>query len=202
MKPYAKMAVVMSVLALLLIPAWTNGHPQRWSEEQANAWYARQPWLVGSNYVSPNAINQLEMWQAETFDPQQIDKELGWAEGLGMNTLRVFLHDPLWKQDSAAFKRRVETFLAIADKHHIHPVFVLFDSCWEAEPMLGPQHPPIPGVHNLGWVQSPGEPVLKDPSQYPRLRENVMGVLSAFANDKRSSGLGCVERTAKQCGSD
>src|ERR1035438_4234866 len=146
MERYTKMAVIMLALALLLFPAWTKAHAQRWSEAQANAWYAQQPWLVGSNYVPTNAINQLEMWQAETFDPQQIDKEFGWAEGLGMNTMRVFLHDLLWQQDSAAFTRRIDTFLTIADKHHIHPVFVLFDSCWEAEPKLGPQHPPIPGA--------------------------------------------------------
>ena len=56
---------------------------QRWSEEKANAWYQQQPWLVGSNYIPASAINELEMWQADTFDPQQIDKELGWAEGAG-----------------------------------------------------------------------------------------------------------------------
>jgi hypothetical protein len=88
-----------------------------------------------------------------------------------MNTLRVFLHDLLWQQDSAGFTRRIETFLAIADKHHVHPVFVLFDSCWEPEPKLGPENPPIPGVHNSGWVQSPGQPTLKNPSQYPRLKD-------------------------------
>jgi hypothetical protein len=91
----------------------------------------------------------------------------------------------LWQQDQAGFQSRIETFLEIADKHHIHPVFVLFDSCWEPDPKLGPQHPPIPGVHNSGWVQSPGIPSLKDPSQYPRLKQYVQGVVGAFANDKR-----------------
>ena len=111
MRRYGKLAVAVTVLMLLvLIPAWSMGQAQRWSEAQANAWYAKQPWLVGSNYVPTNAINELEMWQAETFDPQQIDKELGWAEGLGMNTMRVFLHDLLWKQDSAGFKQRIEPF--------------------------------------------------------------------------------------------
>jgi hypothetical protein len=185
MKRDTKSAIVMSVLALLMLPAWTKGYAQRWSEAKANEWYAQQAWLVGSNYVPTNAINQLEMWQAETFDPQQIDKELGWADGLGMNTMRVFLHDLLWQRDSAGFTRRMQTFLTIADKHHIHPVFVLFDSCWEPEPKLGPQHPPIPGVHNSGWVQGPGQPALKDPSQYPRLKEYVYGVVGAFATDKR-----------------
>ncbi|HLV87818.1 MAG TPA: hypothetical protein VKV39_12615 [Candidatus Sulfotelmatobacter sp.] len=175
---------VMLFMAVTLA-AWTPANAQRWTESQANTWYEKQPWLVGSNYVPANAINQLEMWQAETFDPQRIDKELGWAESLGMNTMRVFLHDLLWQQDAAGFSQRIDQFLTIADKHHVHPIFVLFDSCWEPEPKLGPQHPPIPGVHNSGWVQSPGQPALKDPSQYPRLKQYVEGVVGKFAKDKR-----------------
>jgi len=185
MKRFTIPALFVSVLVLLAVPQSLLGQGQRWTEAQANAWYAQQPWLVGSNYIPANAINELEMWQAESFDAQQIDKELGWAESLGMNTMRVFLHDLVWKQDAKGFTKRIDTFLTIADRHHIHPVFVLFDSCWEPEPKLGQQHPPIPGVHNSGWVQSPGIPALKDSSQYPRLKEYVQGVVGAFASDKR-----------------
>src|SRR5215472_6033752 len=102
----------------------------RWTAEQANQWYQHQPWLVGSNFTPADAINELEMWQAASFDAAEIDKELGWAQGLGMNTMRVFLHDLVWEQDSAGFKNRIEEFLAIASRHHIRPIFVLFDSCW------------------------------------------------------------------------
>jgi hypothetical protein len=158
---------------------------QQWSELKANTWYEQQPWLVGSNFIPADAINQLEMWQADTFDPQEIDKELGWAERIGMNTMRVFLHDLLWQQDAAGFRQRIDTFLAIAQKHHIKPIFVLFDSCWDPNPELGPQHPPIPGVHNSGWVQSPGQKALEDTSQYPRLKAYVQGVIGAFATDDR-----------------
>jgi len=128
----------------------------RWTEQKANEWYAKQPWLIGSNYIPRSAINELEMWQEATFNPEQIDQELGWAESLGMNTMRVFLHDLLWQQDADGFKKRINEFLTIAAKHRIRPVFVLFDSCWDPLPHPGPQHPPIPGVHNSGWVQSPG----------------------------------------------
>jgi len=159
--------------------------PQRWTEVKANDWYEHQPWIVGSNFIPSNAINQLEMWQSETFDPQEIDKELGWAEGLGMTTMRVFLHDLLWQQDSAGFTKKIDSFLGIASKHHIRPIFVLFDSCWDPNPHLGPQHPPVPGVHNSGWVQSPGTQALTDPSQQPRLRAYVQGVVGAFAADSR-----------------
>jgi hypothetical protein len=157
----------------------------KWTEEQANKWYADQPFLVGANFLPSNAVNELEMWQADTFDPKEIDREFGWAEQLGMNTMRVFLHNLLWDQDSPGFQKRIEGFLAIAANHHIRPIFVLFDSCWDPNPKLGPQRPPIPGVHNSGWVQAPGKAVLTDPAQYARLKAYVEGVVGAFASDQR-----------------
>ena len=160
----------------------------RWTEKQAADWYAKQPWLVGSNYIPADAINELEMWQADTFDPKRIDLELGWAESIGLNTMRVFLHDLPWQQDSSGFKKRIDTFLQIAAKHHIKPLFVLFDSCWDPQPKLGKQHAPRPGVHNSGWVQSPGAKALEDASQYPRLEAYVKGVVGAFAKDQRVLG--------------
>ena len=159
--------------------------PDRWTAAQANDWYARQPWLVGANYIPSDAINELEMFQAATFNPALNDKELGLAESIGMNTARVFLQDQLWSQDPAGFKTRLDTFLAIASRHHIRPILVLFDSCWETNPHLGPQHPPIPGVHNSGWVQSPGKQRLLDPQVEPELAGYVRGVVGAFANDPR-----------------
>src|SRR5271157_3746038 len=172
-------------LVVLVLTFAAGAQNPRWTEEQANLWYAQQPWLVGSNYIPRSAINELEMWQEATFDPAQIDQELGWAEAMGMNTMRVFLHDLLWQQDAAGFRRRLDQFLTIASQHHIRLLFVLFDSCWDPLPQLGPQHPPIPGVHNSGWVQSPGAKALADPGQYPRLKSYVVGVIGTFANDSR-----------------
>ena len=143
---------------------------------------------MGSNYIPADSINQLEMWQEGSFNPAQIDKELGWAQGLGMTTMRVFLHDALWQQDEGGFKKRMETFLAISARHGIKPMFVLFDSCWDPNYKLGSQHPPIPGVHNSGWVQSPGAKALADPAQYARLEAFVKGVVGAFAHDDRILG--------------
>ena len=184
MKRLTSFLITALLIAITLI---NNGLAQtsRWPEQKANAWYSQQPWLVGSNYVPKSAINQLEMWQEATFDPDQIDKEFGWAEAMGMNTMRVFLHDLLWQQDAAGFQKRIDRFLTIASRHRIRPMFVLFDSCWDPFPQLGPQHPPIPGVHNSGWVQSPGAKALADPSQYPRLKAYVQGLVGAFAKDER-----------------
>lgn len=161
---------------------------QRWSKAEAQAWYDKQAWLVGSNYIPSDAINQLEMWQASSFDPARIDQELGWAQAMGMNTMRVFLHDQLWQQDAAGFRKRIDAFLAIAARHKIKPLLVLFDSCWDPDPKLGPQRPPIPGVHNSGWVQGPGTAALDDPSQYGRLESYVKDIVGHFARDQRILG--------------
>lgn len=90
--------------------------PGRWTVGKANAWDKQQPWLVGCNFTPSTAINQLEMWQADTFDPETIDRELGWAANIGMNSIRVYLHDLLWQQDSEGFLKRVDQFLGIAER--------------------------------------------------------------------------------------
>ncbi len=177
---------MLCCIAFLTVNAQTA--PARWTEAQANTWYDRQPWLVGANYVPSDAINEMEMFQAATFNPALNDKELGMAESIGMNTIRVFLQDQLWQSDPEGFKQRLNQFLEISARHHIRPLLVLFDSCWEPNPHLGPQHPPIPGVHNSGWVQSPGKARLLDRSVEPQLKAYVQGVVAAFAKDPRVLG--------------
>ena len=157
----------------------------RWTAEAAHAWYAAMPWLVGCNFTPSYAINQLEFWQPDTFDLDLIDRELGWAADLGMNAARVYLHDLLWTHDPEAFADRVDAYLAAADRHGIRTMLVLFDSCWDPEPSLGPQREPAAGVHNSGWVQSPGIPVLTNFDQHDRLRAYVQGIVGRFAEDPR-----------------
>lgn len=156
-----------------------------WPVEKANAWYSEHKWITGANYIPATAINQLEMWQAATFDSVTIDKELGWAENIGFNTMRVFLHSVAWKEDPEGFKKRMGQFLTIAAKHHIQPLFVFFDDCWNKEPKAGTQPAPKTGIHNSGWVQDPGQPASEDSSNFPALEKYVKDVLGSFAHDKR-----------------
>jgi hypothetical protein len=160
----------------------------RWSVDRANRWYQAQGWRVGANYITSTAINQLEMFQPGTYDPQRIASELRVARQFGFNTVRVFLHDLLWAQDRQGFQSRLAQFVAIAASYGIKPLFVLFDSCWDPLPKLGPQRAPTPGVHNSGWVQSPGAEHIDDPRYRGVLYDYVTGVLSLFRNDDRVLG--------------
>jgi hypothetical protein len=167
-------------------PISRPGQPRpMWTQQRARAWADSTGWLVGSNFAPSTAINQLEMWQAATFDPRTIDRELAWAESLGFNTMRVFLHDLLWRQDPQGFLNRIDQFLAIAQRHRIRPMLVLFDAVWDPMPRLGRQRAPIPHLHNSGWVQSPGAAILSDTARYESLRAYVQGVVGRFANDRR-----------------
>lgn len=156
-----------------------------WPTKQANDWYAKQGWLAGANFLPSTAINQLEMWQADSFDTATINRELGWAQSIGFNTLRVFLHNLVWENDAKGFKQRINTFLAIASRHHIKPLFVFFDDCWNEEPEYGKQPEPKPGVHNSGWMRSPGKSVHNDTTKWKILEAYVKDILTTYKNDNR-----------------
>ncbi len=156
-----------------------------WSVEKANSWYKAHRWIAGANFIPSSSINQLEMWQKETFDTATINRELSWAENIGFNTMRVFLHSVVWKEDPVGFKKRIAQYLAIANRHHIQTIFVFFDDCWNKIPVAGKQPEPKTGVHNSGWMQDPGDPMYKDISLFPMLEKYVTDVMSSFSKDKR-----------------
>ena len=156
-----------------------------WTVDQANDWYKQWGWLRGSDFIPSTAINQLEMWQEDTFDPATIDKELGYAESIGMNSMRVYLHHLAWMQDKEGFKKRVSNYLDIAEKHHISTMFVFFDDCWNPTYKAGKQPEPKPGIHNSGWVRDPGDLLFTDPILIDSLEVYVKDILNTFKDDKR-----------------
>lgn len=172
-----------------LFTSCTNPPPSptapRWTTEQAGEWGKKNGWLRGSNFNPSTAINQLETWQAESFDTVTINRELGWAQGIGLNVMRVFLHHLAWEVDQQGFKKRMDTFLSIADKHGIKTIFVFFDDCWNPTYKAGKQPDPKPGVHNSGWVRDPGDLFYKDTTLVITLEGYVKDILTTFKNDQR-----------------
>ena len=178
-----KISFALSVLVLAITTSTVNN--QQWSVEKAQEWYKEQGWLVGCNFIPSTAENTIEMWQEETFDIKTIDLELSYAQDLGFNIVRVFLHYLVWQQNPIGFKQRMNTFLKIASSHQIKTMFVLFDDCWNKEAHLGPQEPPIPGVHNSRWVQCPGDSEVTNSTVYDTLSNYVIDVLTSFNEDPR-----------------
>jgi hypothetical protein len=185
---------VLAISALLIILTSCNNTQKKqaqnkaaemWSVEKAQEWGRMQTWLRGCNFIPSTAINQLEMWQAETFDPETIGRELRWADEIGMNCMRVYLHHLAWEIDKEGFKKRMNQYLEIADKNGIKTIFVFFDDCWNPTYKAGKQPDPKPGIHNSGWVRDPGDILFTDPEVIIVLEAYVKDILTTFRDDKR-----------------
>lgn len=162
-----------------------NRTAERWTIERAQKWNEATGWLCGANFNPSTAINQLETWQAESFDTITINRELGWAQGIGMNVMRVFLHHVAWEVDKVGFKKRMNTYLKISASHGIKTIFVFFDDCWNPTYQAGKQPEPKPGVHNSGWVRDPGDLLFTNPALIGTLELYVKDVMTTFKADPR-----------------
>lgn len=176
----------LAFILILLVTLLNNLNAQeRWNKEKADAWYAKHDWITGANFIPSTAINQLEMWQEDSFDQETIDRELGYAQGIGFNTMRVYLHSLAYKADPKGFKNRVDTYLGLAAKHKIKTIFVIFDDVWDAKPEIGKQRAPKPGIHNSGWMQDPGYPASNEMANSTELKKYVQDIIRTFKDDDR-----------------
>ena len=180
---------MVQIIATLVFLATYNCNAQEistvWSKATANKWYGDKGWLRGCDFIPSTAINQLEMWQEDTFDSSTINKELGYAQGIGLNCMRVFLHHLVWQENPEGFKQRINQYLQIANSHHILTIFVFFDDCWNENYKAGTQPLPKPGIHNSGWLRDPGGLLYKDQTLVDLLERYVKDILTTFRNDKR-----------------
>lgn len=180
-----RIALFLLLSGCMALTSFAQSERSVWPAQKANEWYKQWGWLRGCDFIPSSAINQLEMWQAQTFDPTTIDKELGYAESIGLNCMRVFLHHVAWQEDAAGFKKRIDEYLTIADKHHIVTMFVFFDDCWNESYKPGKQPEPKKGIHNSGWLRDPGKLIYDDPSLVTLLEKYVKDIMTTFKNDKR-----------------
>ena len=176
---------LIAICSLIYVKVQAQSERGNWPKEKAAEWYKQWGWLRGCDFIPSTAINQLEMWQADSFDPATIDRELGYAASIGLNCMRVFLHHAAWETDAEGFKNRIHQYLTIADKHHIVTMFVFFDDCWNETYKTGKQPAPKPGIHNSGWLRDPGKLIYDNPAVISTLEKYVKDILSTFKNDKR-----------------
>jgi hypothetical protein len=155
----------------------------QWSLDKANNWAKEQRWSAGCNFIPSTAINQLEMWQPETFDPVTINREFGLMQQTGLSLARIFLHDLAYQADPHGFKNRMRRVLSLARAHHVRIMFVFFDDCWNPHSHLGKQADPRPGVHNSGWVRSPSDDRRSWPNDLEPLKKYVQDVLRTFRSE-------------------
>jgi hypothetical protein len=83
--------------------------------------------LRGVNFFTSQASNATTMWQQ--FDAAAADRELGWMEALGFNSVRLWLSEQAWRENPAAFLTALRRCLDSCSRHNLSALLVLFDSC-------------------------------------------------------------------------
>lgn len=159
----------------------------RWTTTKANGWWQDKDWPIGCNFLPSSAVNFLEMWSADGFDRVTIERELGWAARIGMNSIRTNLHYLAWKHDRNGLHQRFVWLLQTAADLGLSVMPVLFDDCGfgGTEPVWGPQPDPVPGIHNSRAVASPGRAAVMDQSQWPDFYAYVQDIIKTYRHDDR-----------------
>jgi len=159
----------------------------RWGQKRIWDWYNRVGTVKGFNYVPRYAVNSTEMWMADTFDPEIIDQELGWASNAGYTSVRVQLQAEVWRHDADGFLERLDKFLELAQRNGMRVVPILFDdlNLAGADPVVGPQSDPLPDAHNSRWTPSPGPSKVADREAWGELESYVNAVIRKFRRDDR-----------------
>ena len=159
--------------------------PSRWTADAAAGWRQRTGLIIGCNFTPGYAANQIEFWSSDTFDRKAIEAELDLVRSVGFNVIRIYLHDLCFTADARHFLDCIDAVLDAAARRGIGVVPVIFDSVWHPFPVAGRQREPERGVHNAGWVQSPGLAVLRDQARFAALQSYVTTLIGKFCNDPR-----------------
>jgi hypothetical protein len=136
----------------------------------------------GTNYVPSSAVNDCQFW--EEYDEPTIERELGFAEHMGLNSVRVFLQYLVFEADPVVTLAKFDSFCSAAERHGMSVLPVLFDDCFGPEPALAPYPPPLEGIHNSLWCSSPGRRRMSL-AYRPFLRKYVESYVRTFRADAR-----------------
>ena len=141
----------------------------RWSKERAWTWYKARPWLFGVNYGPTTGSPLLPPWQDAPFDKTTADRELGWAEGIGVNSIRTFISYVAWEHDPERFVKNFEAFLSVAEKRGISVMPVLFGDCAVSAVIFTPNGDRTRRTPDEITMRE----VCQNPARWPRLRAYV-----------------------------
>ena len=187
-------------VSLLAVSAFAQRH-EPWSRERAWAWYDRQPWIRGCNYMPASCANRVDQWQTlgakERFE--EMDRELAAAEEIGFNTMRLAVELQgfgVWLAEHDGFMENFERSLELLAKHKMRAIVLLGNDCmrpkriWQL-PKPGPQ-PCDLGYHG-GRKQSqhgsfPGEigySQVDDPVLKPKFYAMCEELMTKYRTDER-----------------
>ena len=80
--------------------------------------------LRGFNYTQPDAVNDRDFWA--NYHHDIVDRDMGYAERLHLNSARIFLSYDFYKENPDRFLANVKDFVQTAWKHGISTNPIIF----------------------------------------------------------------------------
>ena len=106
----------------------------------------------GFNYTPSTAANDISFWR--DYDEALVERELSYAQRLGLNSARPFLAYVVYEHDPKSFLARLRHFVRAAHDRGISVMPVVWDSCFDdTQPTYDSTENkwiPNPGVQRLG----------------------------------------------------
>ncbi len=164
---------LLVVLGLVLTSATWTSHGFSAEPPPADSPFGDFSWMHGANYTPSYAATDVQTWLQ--YDHQTVDRELGYAERIGLNCVRVFLQSLVWEHDRELFLKNFEDFVSTADAHGLKVMPIIFDSCFGVSPSL---------ESSLMWVANPGPDRMSE-RDYDELDVYVKDLVSRYAGDER-----------------
>jgi hypothetical protein len=160
--------------------------------------------VKGTNYVPAYAHSHAHMWY--DYREDVIERELGWAQEITLNSLRMFVPTFLYQDRHEELMQRFDRFLETAAKHGMTVMPTFYQSI--KEPNYNPDAPgalkePVInfkyGVHGGQWSY-PGEThYLKVwPGVKPIIKDFVQGIVRRYAKDERIVAWDLMNEAAPQ----
>ena len=81
--------------------------------------------IRGFNYTQSSARSDYEFWKK--YDHKMVDREMGFAQRLNLNSARIFLNYQVYLEDKEVYLERVRDFVQTAWSHGISTNPILFN---------------------------------------------------------------------------
>jgi len=149
----------------------------------------------GAVYFPSRAYNAWQTWNE--LDPQEIDRDFGYAEDAGINALRMFLSFEFYQEAPELFFERFETVVALSARHGIRIMPVLFEDCGtdnteEARRSKDPR--------TAVCVCSPCRAIQQDPARFAETHRFVDDFMRRYASDARLLAIECMNEPHRESG--
>ena len=143
--------------------------------------------IRGAVYFPSRAYNAWQTWNE--LDPEEIDRDFGYAQDAGINALRMFVSFEFWQEQPVLFFQRFEQVIRLSRKHGIRIMPVLFEDCGtDNTPETRKNKDPRTAI----CVCSPCRAIQRDPSRWVEVHGFVDAFMRLYGSDDRLLAIECM----------